>query len=133
MKTSLKAKKLAKQIWQVCSANNQVNEEKFQKFIEILSSNDKPMARQVLFEVKRRLETFEKQQTLLVDSAFPVESTLAQELLKGFKQKTKQNLILQERTDKSLVAGVRVQYIDDVWENSVVSYLENLKGSLSNE
>lgn len=128
MKTSVKAKSLAKQIIVSSTTNGTVDEEKLTKFVQILTQSDKQLSVQILSELRKNLAVKDRQKKLIVESAFPLDPETVESLKQRFEKKTNLKLELEEKTNKSLIAGIKVQYGDDVWENSVLSYLESLKG-----
>ncbi len=129
MKISKQTKKLAKEIIKVSTENKLVNEEKLNRFIHILVSSDDSLGLSILSEIERSLALYQRNQTLTIESAYPVESEQIEAIKQQFEKQTKAKLTPEVTVNKSLISGVKVTLGDNVWEHSVKNSLEQMKGN----
>lgn len=133
MKTDKNIQKLAVDIVNKSKVEGRVDETILNKFTSVLKKSDEPIALQILAEIEKVLVILEKQSTILVESAFELTSVQLDSIKNYFEREKGRKLGLEFTVNKDLLSGIKIQLGDFVWENSIVSKLNDLKGKLSYE
>ncbi len=132
MKTSRQNLTLAREIFRFCLVNGIIDETKFEKFVGMIKSQPSSSARAILKALIKLLEQLEKDQSLQVESAFSLDAPTVEAITKRFETILGKKLKPTVSENKALIGGLRLKVGDNVWENTVLSNLEQLKGRFVN-
>ncbi len=130
MKINKKSKQLSRQILKASQDNGQVNEFKLRKFANLLTKEKSSQSKQILALLLKFLEREEAKNQVVLESAFPVSGTEKKKILNYFEKKLSKKLVIKEEMNKKLISGVKITLADDIWENTVLSNLQKLKGTV---
>lgn len=130
MKMSRKLSSQAKVIFHECIKNNELDQSTFRKVVNLLV---KQKEKTLLVALKKHLEFYEKNRQLLIESPYPLEDSQTQGLKKDFEYVLNKKVDILTAENKDLISGIRITNGDFVWENTVVSNLNHLKGVITNE
>ncbi len=108
-------------------------EAKIEKIVQILKKDGSTKSIAILEGLAKITEKNEKQDNLYIESAFKLDEQIQNEITNSFEKQLGRKLEPVFKEDKNLIAGLRVKNGDFVWENSILSNLEQLKGVLTNE
>lgn len=133
MKINKQSKSLAKEVVRSAKKNGELDESVIKRFTSILIKSEKPFAREVLTEIKNILAAEERNTTLIIESAYLLSQESQEKLRNYFEEQAGKKLNLKFIENKAIVGGVRIRLGDFIWEHSVMSNLENLKGVLTYE
>ncbi len=133
MKTDKNIQKLAEDIVGKSKVNGTLDETILTKLTSVLKNSDEPVALQILAEIEKVLVRQEKQNTVLIESAFELQNEQLEDIKKYFEKREGRNLNIEFSINKKLMSGIKIQLGDFVWENSIVSKLDDLKGRMAYE
>lgn len=131
MKISKKAEQTAKQIFLVSKEKGKTSETRLKKFLSILSKEKSAKAREILSYLEKLLLIEKKNNQLVLESAFPLTKEERKNIQTYFESKFTKNLDVVEVENKDLISGIKIKLSDNIWENTVQSNLEKLKGSVN--
>lgn len=131
MKIKNKNKKIAKLIFQSCLKKNEIDETKMGRLIEVVKAQPVSQTREILSFLEKLVIWYEKGQSLLVESAYELTAEEEKEIKERFTGLLGKDLSIKLAENKGLVGGVKISNGDFVWENSIVSKLNQLKGALT--
>ncbi len=129
MKITKKSQQLAKQIFLASQKSGKTNEAKLRKFITLLVRNRSSNSKEILGALEKFLIREQKNSELILESAYPIESREKNAIKVFFEKKLGKKMILKELENKNLISGIKVSQADNVWENTVLSNLQILKGN----
>ncbi len=132
MKTTRSAAKLAKELLNSAIANGQLDENKLSNVTSKIAQFKGPAPRQVLQLLLKYVEKYNSQKQLVIETAFPLEKEMVDKITDQFEKLLNKKLTPIERENKDLIGGVRIINNDNIWENSVISNLKQLKGEFIN-
>jgi len=130
MELNKKTKELAKEIFKKSFENKKLNESLLKKFIRIVADKKTPQSLEILKTLEKILARYNEENTLLVESAFPLKQIEREKIKETFEKTLGKKLQLKEVQNKELISGLKVKLSDNIWENSVLNNLEQLKGML---
>ncbi len=133
MKSKNENKKIAKLIYSSISVSGKVNETQLNKFVKIVKTYPSNQGKKILGLLEKMLTRYSESNKLEVESAFNLSNQEQNEIKKSFGKMLDKELEIESTENKSLVGGIRVSNGDWVWEDSVVSKLNQLKGNFINE
>ena len=133
MKTNKKTRQIVAEIISCCKHNGAIDETAVSKFVTLISKSPDLLGLELLTELERQLKLEERQDTLFVESAYSLTEEELEKIKASFEKTEAKSLSVNFSINKNLLAGLRVRLGDFVWEKSVISNLENLKGTLSYE
>lgn len=129
MKTSKKSQQIAKQIFRVSQDSGRMSETRLRKFANLLSSEGSIKSREILTSLKNLVEREQKKSEVVIESAFAITKTDKDKIRSHFEKKIPNKLDLKEVANKELISGLRIKFGDNVWENTILSNLQKLKGT----
>lgn len=133
MKNSKQIRQLAKAIIHSSKHDNVVDESMVSKFVTQISKDSDKSALRLLNELEHQLTVEEQKNTIFVESAYNLDKEQLEKIRSSFEKNEDRKLTIKFSINKNLLAGLRIRLGDFVWEKSVVSNLQNLKGTLSYE
>ena len=129
MKISKKSQQLAKQIFLVSQDSGKTNEAKLRKFVNFLSKEGSIKSRELLESLENLLKREQRNRELVMESAYPLNSKEKSKIRDYFEKELEIKLDLKEIENKELISGLKVKLGDNVWENTIWSNLQQLKGT----
>ncbi len=111
-------------------SNKGLNEKEINNLIKKYSAQSLQVAIFCLQYLSRLINQYQKQTTLTIESSQPLTSSEQSQLAKQFSHTHQINLI-DAKVNPSLFAGIRVRIGDDVYEDSLLSRLNQLKGAIA--
>lgn len=133
MKTKNETKKIAKLIFQSAIVSGAVNETKLLKIVKIIKSKPSSQGKAILKHLEKILSVYEKQNQLGIESAFKLGSVEEAKIKHKFEKILNRELVVDSSENKDLIGGIKVSNGDWVWEDSIISKLNQLKGNFINE
>ncbi len=106
-----------------------LNNSKVQQLIKKYAALTSQAAILSLRHLSRLIQNYQKQTTLSIESATKLSTSEEKQLEKQFSHQYHVNNV-ESKIDPSLFAGIRVRIGDDVYEDSLHSRLNQLKGAI---
>ncbi len=131
MKISKRGQQLAKSVFKFSLNNGVLEESKIKDLTKVLVVSRTLLARQVLNSLEHLVEKYNSERQVVVESAFPLTESEREQVKAYFEKKLAKKLEIVAVENKKLISGIRIKLADNIWENSVVSNLDNLKGSFT--
>lgn len=122
-------RKLAKNIFQETAKSDTA----LDKIIQILVKDSSPNAKAILMQLQKLLEKKQKENQLIIESSFELDPEVKDEFLAKFEKLLGKKLETIEIRNKDLIGGIKIKNEDFVWENSIRSNLEMMKGVIIND
>ena len=131
MKISKKSQQIAKQIFLVSQDSGKTNETKIIRFTNFLAKEGSSKAKEILESLEKLVEREQKNRELILESVYPLTKEYKKRIQNYFEKKVKINLELEEIENKDLISGLKIKLADNVWENTILSNLQKLKGTIN--
>ena len=131
MKITRTDRQSAKQLFQLCHINGQLDEAKVRGTVDVLAKQKPRRYLAILEHLKRLIGVELEKRTLQVTSAQPLPADGA-ELFLALEQKLGRPLATRYEVKPELLGGVRIQYGSDVWDGTVAGRLQKLRQALAN-
>lgn len=120
-------KKLTKLIY--TETDGQTKE--LENIFQVLRKDGSANALAILQSLEKMILKTEKQSQLYIESAFELDKSTTSKIKTDFEKLLGKQLEAKVKKDKDLIGGLKVRNGDFVWENSVLSNLEQLKGVIN--
>ncbi len=120
-------KKLTKLIY--TETDGQTKE--LENIFQVLRKDGSANALAILQSLEKMILKNEKQSQLYIESAFELDKGTTSKIKTDFEKLLGKQLEAQVKEDKDLIGGLKVRNGDFVWEDSVLSNLEQLKGVIN--
>lgn len=133
MKSKKQIKALATAIISSSSKANVINQEILSRFISHLTKSTEAVAKRILSEIEAILSKREQENTLIIESAFKLDQEDLDKIKIYFEKKESKKLTVRFSINKFLIGGLKITLGDFVWEKSITTNLENLKGIIAYE
>lgn len=133
MKSDRQIKLLAKKIFELCLKDNQVDEATLARLTEPLLKSKENVAKKILINISVLLQYWERQNTLIVESTTKLDTNNLTKIKDHFEKQVKRKLNLKFSLNEALISGLKITLNDFVWEKSIRSNLENMKGAIYHE
>ena len=130
MKISKKALKIAKPLLKAAFIGGKINEGKGRGFLKILKKHPSKIGSEVVFSLQKLIEAETLKKQLVLETPFPLQAKTVDRLKNEFEALLNRQLTVEIRENKELIGGLRIKNSDNVWENTVESTLQQLKGAL---
>lgn len=121
----------AKKLFELSLENNRVNAERVNAVLTLLSKNKPKDSKDILKLYQVKIKQALRSETLKVQSAgnleLPVFSQIHSKLEEHYKRKLSVTMI----PNAHLLAGIRIEVGDDVWDYSVAGRLDSLSKKFS--
>ncbi len=127
MKYSKKDLKIAKEILQVSLSKEGINETKLFAWVRQVKKEYPKGAIKILLALADAVSNFYKSNTLVVESAENLGAGYLEKIKKNFEARFGKKLNFTFSKNRSLLAGVKIQLSDNIWDYSVSQTLESLK------
>ena len=131
MKISKKSQQIAKQIFLVSQDSGKTNETKIIRFTNFLAKEGSSKAKEILESLEKLVEREQKNRELILESVYPLTKEYKNRIQNYFEKKVRINLELEEIENKALISGLKIKLADNVWENTIWSNLQKLKGTIN--
>ena len=131
MKISKKSQQIAKQICLVSQDSGKTNETKIIRFTNFLAKEGSSKAKEILESLEKLVEREQKNRELILESVYPLTKEYKNRIQNYFEKKVRINLELEEIENKALISGLKIKLADNVWENTIWSNLQKLKGTIN--
>ena len=133
MSSNKQVRSLAKDIFNSCKKDEILDEAVLKKFVSLLVNSEEPIAKKLLTNLDSLVANEEKRNTLIIESAFELETEQLETIKKYFETKEGRKLKVIFSVNKEIIGGLRLRLGDFVWENSVMSNLATLENIMSYE
>ena len=120
-------KKLTKLIYRETDGQS----EKMEGIFQILKKDSSEGALTILQSLEKMILKNERQDELCIESAFELDKETTSKVKTDFEKLLGKQLEIKVKENKELIGGLKVSNGDFVWENSVLSNLEQLKGAIN--
>lgn len=120
-------KKLTRLIY--TETNGQAKE--LENIFQVLRKDGSANALAILQSLEKMILKNEKQSQLYIESAFELDKGTTSKIKTDFEKLLGKQLEANVKEDKNLIGGLKVRNGDFVWEDSVLSNLEQLKGVIN--
>ena len=127
MTSNKQIKLLAKDILNSCKKDGVLNEATLKKFVSILANSEESVAKHILNNLESLAEIEEKKNTLIIESAYELETDQLEMIKQYFETKENRKLKVSFSINRDIIGGLKLSLGDFVWENSVMSNLETLE------
>lgn len=126
-------KKLAKLILSASLISNKLDEIKIKRLVNSLKKSRSKKVLPVLLYLEKLIAKKQDQDQLRVESAYKLETSFEKAIKNKFEKMLNKELTIKTIENKELIAGVKIQNADYIWESSVRNNLAQLKESLIND
>lgn len=96
----------------------------------ILSGRSGPAARVFLKDFRKEVERQLRARTLVIESASELPENVVESVREQFQKNQEKTLQVTTRVNPSLIAGIKVQLGDDIYDATVANQLLSLSKSL---
>ena len=127
MSSNKQVKLLAKDIFNSCKKNGVLDETLLRKFVSLLANSEESVAKHILDNLESLAEIEEKKNTLIIESAYELETDQLEMIKQYFETKENRKLKVSFSINRDIIGGLKLSLGDFVWENSVMSNLETLE------
>ncbi|HAV64224.1 MAG TPA: ATP synthase F1 subunit delta [Verrucomicrobiales bacterium] len=126
MKISKQSKRDAKQLFQACVVNGQLDEARVRQTVTLVIEKKPRGHVGTLAQFQRLVKLDFERRTARVESAVELNADTQTGVRSNLARKYGQNLILQFSVKPDLIGGLRIQVGSDVYDGSVKARLNNL-------
>lgn len=130
MKPSLEQTRFLKGLVALSLENGKVSQERVNAILETLRSRPPRQLKSLLKEYLKRIRLEVARSTLVVESAAPVSEETLEELRKWASSRTGREMTIDSRLNPELIAGLRVQIADTVFEKNINNDLNRLQQAI---
>ena len=127
MRTSTKARRVARRLFRLCLVNGMVDEPRVRLVAQRLASSGRRGARNILSDFARSVRVDRRRHTALVESASPLPADLRDEVRTCLTRLYGPGLDTSFEQNPDLIGGLRIAVGSDVYDASVRARLAELE------
>ena len=126
MKITKQARREAKQLFQSCQVNEQLDDNRVRKAVQLLIGQKPRGYFGILQHIQRLVKLDEANRTARVESAVALGRAQQQDVRNSLNRLKGGNVTVEFATNPGLIGGMRVKIGDDVFDGSVKTRLTSL-------
>ena len=126
MKITKQARRGAKQLFQSCQVNGQLDDNRVRKAVQLLIEQKPRGYFAILQHIQRLVKLDEASRSARVESAVALGKAQQQDVRNSLKRLKGGDVTVEFATNPSLIGGMRVKIGDDVFDGSVKTRLTAL-------
>jgi F-type H+-transporting ATPase subunit delta len=127
MKVSSAAKRLARRLFRVCTADGRLAPDRLRAASGIIAARPSRVDTAALKELTRLVRLEVASRHAVVETASPLSPETAEALRGDLLGRYGADLTSEFRVDPALIGGMRVRVGSDLWDGSVAGHLDRLR------
>ena len=131
MKVSNASLKQARRIFSLCLDDGELNESRLSKVVNLLSKKRNRQAQILLSAILRVLNSYLARRKVRITSANSLEEKEKQTILESIGDVYGKTLDFSYQVDRNLIAGLKIQIGDNVWDGSLSLKIRQLEQNLT--